>query len=405
MDERLKARLEELRKQGLCVDLDRGVASLRVFKPIRFAAKKETDIEAALSMDEDEEYLYAPFRALSATLIRDRGLDFSNAAVLKKSVRMMQGQTVYANHNTDVTAWHGTVVKAWWDDSTDIPPGINVTLRINKQWSPRVVAGIKEGAIHSASVEVYFEYKKSHPDLADFWYHFGEEIDGKPVCLIVTNIVSYGEISLVWQGADVYAKRLSANQGGGDGVSGPGKTNKESGGSSMKLTRQWLALLGLMPSHFGFSATAEAVELDEALQSRFIDEVKNRYEELAKKLEAQSAILTATFAGKEASVDLGRELAARAAMGDAYLTEVRSEAVKFAKLSEGSETLTEALEKTIQNASLEDAKKFRDEYRAKSEKLFPAKCPQCGTSMTRGSAARTPKESDEGAVDAADYAM
>lgn len=280
-----------------------------------------------------------------------------------------------------------------------------MTLRINKQWSPRVVAGIKEGAIHSASVEVYFEYKKSHPDLADFWYHFGEEIDGKPVCLIVTNIVSYGEISLVWQGADVYAKRLSANQGGEDGVSGPGKKNEESGGSSMKLTRQSLALLGLMPSHFGFSATAEAVELDEALQSRFIDEVKNRYEELAKKLEAQSAIITAAFAEKEASVELGRELAARAAMGDAYLAEVRSEAVKFAKLSEGSETLTEALEKTIQNASLEDAKKFRDEYRAKSEKLFPAKCPKCGTSMTRGSAARTPKESDVGAVDAADYVM
>ncbi|TAL31578.1 MAG: hypothetical protein EPN93_17435 [Spirochaetes bacterium] len=393
MDERLRKRFEELRSQGLVIDEHRGVASLTLHSRMRFAEKGvgAEGTDATLSLDEDEKYLYAPFRALTATVIRDRAIDFSDAAMLKKSAKMLLGQTVYANHTQDVTAWLGVVAKTWWDDGGTIPPGVNATLKISKEWNLKIVAGIKEEAIHSASVEVYFEWKKSHPDLEDFWFHFGEEIDGKLVCVIATAIISYGEISLVWQGADIYAKRLSlqAATGGRDGVSASGKakgTEDITGGASyMKLTRQAVLLFGLMPSIYGFAGSAQEIELDEAMQAKFIDDAKKKYAELSETSAAQRALLTTLFGETPADTTAAENLKSRAAMGDAHLAEVREDALKFAKLAEGSEKLTEALGKTIAGASLEDAVKFRDEYRAKAEEKFPPRCTKCGEKFSRAS--------------------
>ncbi|MCL2154052.1 MAG: hypothetical protein FWH53_00150 [Leptospirales bacterium] len=399
MDEKLKARLEEIRKTGLEIDVKRNVALTRCLQTISLSGEADKTADK-LTLDEDEKYIYAPFRALSAVLIADRAIDFSKTDVLKKSSRMLQGQTVYPNHDHDVNKWLGTVVKSWWEDAT--PPGVNVTLKINKEWNQRVVAGIKDGAIHSASVDVIFEFEKSHPDLEDFYYHLGETINGKIVALTVTKILSYGEISLVWQGADGFAKRLDLTLEGAGAADQAKKT--EGGLKGMKITRSLLIRAGLAPSSYGMNASAQEVELDEKMSEKLMSELDVAINTLSDSLDKQTELLNEIFGEGEKNSDLAKKITENAKIGETYLSDVRSDAIKFAKLAEGVEKLSDALERAIMNASIEDAKKFRDDYQAKVEEKMPVRCAKCGGTMTRGSASKSEQGADE-EIDLSSYQL
>ena len=391
MDEKLKAKLEEIRKTGLEIDAKRNVALTRCLQTISLSEEPDKTTNK-LSLDEDEKYIYAPFRALSAVLLTDRAIDFSKPDVLKKSVKMLQGQTVYPNHDHDVNKWLGTVAKSWWEDGS--PAGLNTTLKINKEWNPRVVAGLKDGAIHSASVDMIFEFEKSHPDLEDFYYHLGETINGKVVAIVATKILSYGEISLVWQGADGFAKRLDMSEGA-DAADQANKTKGKGEFKGMKILRGLLMKAGLSPSSYGMNASAEEVELDEKMSDKFVKEMEESFNKLSDSLDKQTELLKEVFGESEKTLDLARKIAENAKIGETYINDVRSDAIKFAKLAEGSEKLSEALERAIMNASIEDAKKFRDDFSAKVDEKMPVKCAKCGSTMTRASAAKSEHGNDE----------
>ena len=108
----------------------------------------------------EEDFIEVDWRALSATVLSDRPVDFSNQPMLKRSVKMLVGQTVYKDHMTSVDNWVGTVVDATWDDTIkDFPPGINAKLKLDMVKDPMAVRGVLQGAIHSASVTVSFQWK------------------------------------------------------------------------------------------------------------------------------------------------------------------------------------------------------------------------------------------------------
>jgi hypothetical protein len=404
MDERLRAKLEELKRSGLDIDLKRNVALARLFQTMSFAESGEKTGEK-LSLDEDEKYLYTPFRALSAVIIEERGFDFSKQGVLEKSTRLLQGQTVYPNHDHSVELWLGVVAKSWWDKQ-GTPQGINVTLKISKEWNQRIVAGIKEGAIHSVSVDVTFEYEKSHPDLQDFWYHFGETIDGRVVSIIATKILSYGEISLVWQGADGFAKRLDLTLKSGAGKQAGQTAAQNTGGiKSMKIFRSLLLKAGLTPSSYGMGSDTQEIELDDAGASALVNEIGAAIERLSKTNEEQAAVLSVLFGDGKKDKPAAEALKAAAAQGDAYINDLRTDAVKFAKLAEGTDKLSEALERVIMSAPVEDAKKLRDEYKLKAEEKAPLKCSKCGGTMSRGSAERGNEHGTDDEVDISAYEL
>ncbi len=402
MSERLRAKLAELKKAGLEVDLKRNVALVRLFQTMNFAAQEGSTGEQ-LALDEDEKYLYAPFRALSAVIIEERGFDFSRQGVLEKSTRLLQGQTVYPNHDHSVELWLGVVAKSWWDKQ-GTPQGINVTLKISKEWNQRIVAGLKEGAIHSVSVDVTFEYEKSHPDLQDFWYHFGETIDGRVVSLIATKILSYGEISLVWQGADGFAKRLDLTLESGAGKQAGQMAAQTTGGiKSMKIFRSLLLKAGLLPSSYGMGSDAQEIELDDVASSKFVSEIGAAVERLSKTNEEQAAVLSVLFGEGVKDKASAEALRAAAALGDTYIQDIRTDAVKFAKLAEGTDKLSEALERAIMSAPVEDAKKLREEYKLKAEEKTPLKCGKCGGTMSRGSADRGNEHGTDEEIDVSAY--
>lgn len=171
----------------------------------------------------ENEFVYPVFRALSEVIVHKQfnPIDFSEAGVLKDSMHLLIGQTVYANHEMAVGNELGTVADAFWQksykasDSTEIPAGINIKMAIDGKSNPKIARGLMMDppSVHSNSVTVSFDWQKSH-ELEDneFWAKLGTfAADGKMIRRVVTKVKKYFETSLVSHGADPFAQILDKN--------------------------------------------------------------------------------------------------------------------------------------------------------------------------------------------------
>ena len=192
-----------------------------------------------------EDFLYAPFRLLSATMVAAgswRSTMFP-AKVLKKATGMLLKKGVFTDHDDRPKNWTGYVAKTMWQNATQqngktIPGGINGLLAIDTtiERNRDIAKGIVSGAVYSNSVGIQFYYKMSH-DYETPW-EFSDKVgtmheDGRMVHLEVTEIVDIHETSLVYLGADPYAKRI-----GNDGL-----INIDNGGVYEGLTKDSTKLL------------------------------------------------------------------------------------------------------------------------------------------------------------------
>lgn len=332
------------------------------------------------------EFVEVVFRALSAAPIGDRSVDFSNAVMLRESVPLLNGQTVFKDHETVVDNWVGRVVDTFWDPGTsDIPAGVNARLRLDAVKDPMAVRGVQQGALHSVSVTVSFQWQPSHPDLMEqgrFWDLLGDEIDGKEVRIVVTKIERYWEISLVWQGADVYAKQI-----GPDGRPillehdlqktelSISKNEKEALAMKDKLKDTLTIFLGKQVND------ENAKEL---LDAHFAAVVKEKEESFQKELDAKTAELAQAsslleikdkeletarteLAGVKKEADLGRE----------FLSSERKEAIRLCKLAKGDK-VSPVILKTLEEADLSVVQAWKEEFQKEVEDRFPLQCGSCG---------------------------
>ncbi len=312
---------------------------------------------------QDSDFIYPLFRAISAAMISDYWLDFSGPGVLKASVPMLQGQTVYSDHvYWRVANWLGVVGQAVWDekgDQVDGTPGINVELKIDWKMNPKIARGLlmKPPAIHSVSATVLFEWDASHPDLLDqhrFFSLLGEEVDGQIVRIIVTKVLGYWELSLVFQGADVRAKQLRSEDEDWDELGvrdepeeiGPvrqiGRIKEK---QTVKLSAEQKKKLGL-----------EAHEGDDVPDAIVIGAAEG----------------FATRATENAT-----EL-------DSLLGAARAECLRVATLAEGDKegTLPEAIGDMINGASAKQLTGLTKMYAEKAAAKFDSTCQHCGTKQT-----------------------
>jgi hypothetical protein len=169
---------------------------------------------------QDEDYMFFPFRHLSATTVAGgtwRSTNFSNEKVLKASIKKLEGKPAYTNHHMYVGNEIGVVGDTSWSKSytTDkgiiVPAGIDAPFIIDSKLHPDICRKLnaKYGKpINSASVTILYEWEASHEfeNEDDFYWHLGEVIDGREVQFIATEILDYFESSLVWSGADPFAK-------------------------------------------------------------------------------------------------------------------------------------------------------------------------------------------------------
>lgn len=184
----------------------------------KFLQDVAVDVEPKL-----DDYAYVPFRHISKTIVGAdsyKATDFSVGNVLKDSVKMMDGINAYTNHFAYVGNQIGKVLNPEWGNSftnakgEKVPAGINAPFVIDKVLHPKLVRELNSlvgSPVDSASVTVGFTWEASHEFERDydFFYHLGEMIEGSMVRRIATSVVGYDESSLVWSGADPYAKILS----------------------------------------------------------------------------------------------------------------------------------------------------------------------------------------------------
>lgn len=171
----------------------------------------------------DEEFIEPMFRLLSETIVSKNWnpTDFGQNGVLKASMKMLLGQTVNCDHETNIGNAIGAVSQVMWQESYKdghftIPAGINGILKIDGKANPRIARGIlmEPPSIHSNSVTVQFKWDKSHPTMeeSEFYQKLGTyDSKGEMVRRIVTEIVRYMETSLVSHGADSFAQKIGSD--------------------------------------------------------------------------------------------------------------------------------------------------------------------------------------------------
>lgn len=347
VDDGLVVKLRANQAEGMCIG---NVAKL--------LAPSES---APGAIREDEKYIYPVFRALSKIVIPGYWLNFSLGNVLKASTALLKNQTVYPNHDTDVEKWLGVVEDSVWSDKGD-PAGIDITLKIDKVINPKIAEGLRmrPPALHSGSVGIRFKWQKSHPDLDGFWNKLGTTVDNKLVTIDITEITSYTEFSVVYQGADPYAKQqLIAPENGNapetNAEATPAATalqNIETHAqeeTNVKLKKKQCEKLGLKTE--AMFAKGDEVELSQESFDALMLDAERVHTAQAEEIAA---------------------LKPKAELGAQFEKAQRDEADKFYRLC-NPDGIDESMVKALQTLPIETVQALAKDYKSRAEKLHPGK--------------------------------
>ena len=185
------------------------------------------NLEDAIPKDED--FLPFMFRHITATIVGGgtwKATDFSKSGVLKKATPLFENKPVFINHEWEISNIVGGVGKTKYtkefktESGEIIPAGIDAPIYVDGKLHPdlcRKLQAFPVPHIQSVSVSVVFEWEPSHEfqdsnGNTDSWYfenRIGQMVDGEMVRRIVTKVVEAYETSLVWLGADPFAKILN----------------------------------------------------------------------------------------------------------------------------------------------------------------------------------------------------
>lgn len=282
-------------------------------------------------------------------------------------------------------------------------------------------------AVHSDSVTVRFKHEPSHtfekPN--EFWDKLGTtDKDGELVRLIVTEVISFKEVSLVSHGADPFAQVMDKEN---EEINDPRYANtvysftdnsnihKPHKKNDMELLAL-LAALSLEESgiktwdelvaHFNKEPEAAPevalyqalVAVDENLTPESLTAlVENQLPEGAILLEEGQTVLTEDDAATLAKVvELGglEKVEEQVALGISYVDQVKNKAIADYKLIAG-DAADENIINVIKAADLAAAKSFESHYAADVEKNIPLKCNECDSeNVSRASHKKEVKKDD-----------
>lgn len=379
------------------------------------------------------DFIMPVFRALSSVIVHKKWnpIDFSVNDVLRPSMKLMQGQSIYVDHEMLTGNALGAVSEVAWQDASTaagfkIPSGMNTVLKIDGKSNTRLARGITMDppSIHSTSVTVEFEWEQSHPkmDSNEFWSKLGSfDEGGEMIRRVVTNIVRYHEISLVPHGADPFAQKI-----GEDGkivnpryahisynsaeeravgaqtflmdfksISGDGNFDIISNGAipnppkpdippkqkpnNMKLTSLMIAMAAQMGMIINLKEGEDITpESAETIQKSF-------QKILTERNDSSSALSAAQLE----AANLKKETEGLKPLQDfktARLTEIRKETKKFYELALGTDKKQSVLD-SIENSDYEACETSLTQYKELAEQAMPITCSECGsTECSRASA-------------------
>lgn len=392
----------------------------------------------------DEDFIEPVFRLLSETIVyKGYPIDFGKEGVLKNSMSKLLGQTINIDHEVAVGNAIGSVSQVTWQESYKtkggiiVPAGINGVLKIDGKSNPRIARGIQmePPSIHSNSVTVKFKWEPSHSfeDKYEFWEKVGtHNSSGELIRLIVSEIVSYSETSLVSHGADPYAQKINDNQE----INNPEYASKQ---YSFSFSKEKNTYKGLVDIDFKTSLTADnqttppknnnnntdnkdqnnMQEIFEAIANKFsLTAVtpETKTEDVLKELEAKFNTLESNFNTSEEQVttlkteaeefetkfnNLTIEKEGLETQLDSFKTleaEQKTEAERLYSL-----TITEGQEpddnmiKLIKESDINGTMAFITKFKGEVEEKFTATCKKCGsTEVSMASAQDTGEDNNDG---------
>lgn len=400
------------------------------------------------------EFIEPIYRLLSEVIVHRQWnpVDFSINGVLKKSMGLLVGQSVYTDHWSSVSNVVGSVKNTVWQESyvdtfkgkkIVVPAGINGTLKVDALSNPKLARGIlmDPPSVHSNSVTVRFKWDKSHPDLEDneFWEKLGRlDKKGEQIRRVAVDIISYSETSLVSNGADPFAKQLDK-----DGkIILPGTANRNYSSFSEQNYNNgkyyFFDLKGLVneetlhntaiiinesqnpKSNENYKPDNNENNMDELnkfLESIFGDNLLSLKEgETANQDLALAAIKSAIANEKTAKADLvllkekHTALEAEVATlktfksdnesfieaGKTSLENLRADVkADYVKLSGGEDKADAAILAVFENADLKTLSGFKKSYSTQLEEKFPLSCDKCGSKEVSRSSSLSDEEEQE----------
>lgn len=404
-------------------------------------------LAASLGDEEGQEFIRPIYRGLSETIVRRSfdPIDFSQPGVLKASMPLIVGQTVYTNHFAYVGNEVGSVENAMWENSYEvngirIPAGFNLQMKIDAKSHPKLARGIlmDPPSVHSNSVTVNFAWEQSHPKMD--YHEFRNKVgsigaDGKLIRRIATEINAYFETSFVSHGADPYAQKV-----GKDGkIVNPGlaqrrdsfseelspssnfhffsfkekesfsvtdttplseeptipnnDNNKQDNKNKVIMNKKLALALALLA---GYTFADNDASLSDEQFEQDVD-TKGLMEALEKadlaalaanaartsELETQLSALTEEKTGLEGQV---AQLTQDAAEIPAYKAQILNETLGF-HTTVNNGTPDEAIKKTLEGADLKTLQAFHATFKGQMENAFPTCCQDCGSdNVARNSA-------------------
>lgn len=362
---------------------------------------------------EDDSYMFATFRALSAGIVNELSfpIDFSKQGVLKKATPFLIGTPFMKDHRYSVDSQIGSVQDTIYDNQEldDVPPGINALVRVNLK-APQAATAIpliESGDAKSVSVTVWYKWDKSHPEMewADFWEELGNKVDGQVVRIVANEVQAMSELSLVWDGADPHAERIYFSAPGqfatlASGLEVPQRLaagQNQRPASPPQTENQDMDTAALKKALAAALGVEESALTDELVKDVGIGaydlNAAPTFKRLNADLSKKNGEYAATIESKtQENAKLATENAAlkpQAELGAAHLASIRTAAAAHYKLCNGDKASAVILS-MIEAAPLDQATALCTQFENEANAKVPLKCGACGSqNVSRAQSAAT----------------
>lgn len=107
------------------------------------------------------------------------------------------------DHSWEVKYLAGFVEHAAWEDSKDIPPGVNAEIVVDPAFDAKAALGLDSGLIRSGSVGITGDFVKSHPDMDDYGFMIkqGKKVKGEVVRWLPKKITAVRHMAMIPSGS------------------------------------------------------------------------------------------------------------------------------------------------------------------------------------------------------------
>ncbi|AVQ10730.1 Uncharacterized protein XB16_0383 [Leptospira santarosai] len=323
----------------------------------------------------DLPYVEFDFRMLSKSFIECYSLDFSKDNVLKNATSLFIPK-IYKDHETFVENSIGAALNPTWDDTKD-NEGVNGRFRFFKKFGSSIIERLETDPplLDSCSVGIQFTFVKSHPQLENFYWHLGEEIDGSIVRLVVTKILAVPEVSIVYAGADPNAKRLSLNHFE-QTSSEPGEEQPKE--ENMKIKFKVFESLGVALETLGLEKQGDEVEISSEKFEVVLKQAGSKIFSLESALSVYAGLtdLEKFPVGFDHKTNVAK-LKELLEEPKKILEESRAQVLKAYRLFVNGKS-EKTIEEMIESADLKLLKALANQYGIKLNEKFPARTDELG---------------------------